>query len=255
MRFIDKVIVVTGAASGIGAATAQLFACEGGRVVLADISDLSGVLSVIHDSGGQAVSVQGDISKAETAELIVGTAIATYGRLDVLINNAGIAGVTPSIEQVSEAEWERMFAVNVKSGFLCSKAALPYLRRSPGSSILFTASIAGLEGNMGLTPYATTKAAVINMARSMALDHAHEGIRVNVICPGATDTAMLRAVPIPIETFASGLPLRKIVTAEEVAEGFAYLASPVARSITGQVLVIDAGYSAGDFQIAASSTN
>ena len=199
--------------------------------------------------------MQGDITLSATAERLVAETVASYGQIDVLINNAGIAGVAPSIEDVSEADWERMFAVNVKSGYLCTKSALPYLRKSPGNCILFTSSIAGLEGNMGLTPYAASKAAVINMARSLALDHAHEGIRVNVVCPGATDTAMLRSVPIPIEVFASGLPLRCVVTPEEIAEGFAYLASPAARSITGQVLIIDGGYSAGDFRIAAGTKN
>lgn len=253
MRFEGKVVVVTGAASGIGAATAKLFAREGGRIAAADLTAPSDTVAAIRAIGGQAIGVQGDMSSGTTAERLVAETLAAYGQIDVLINNAGIVGVAASVEDVSEAEWDRMFAVNVRSSFLCTKAALPHLRKSSGSCILFTSSIAGLEGNMGLTPYAATKAAVINMARSLTLDHAHEGIRVNVVCPGATDTAMLRSVPIPIEVFASGLPLGRVVAPEEVAEAFAYLASPAARSITGHVLVIDGGYTAGDFRIAAGT--
>lgn len=253
MRFQNTVALVTGAYSGIGAATAMLFAREGAKVVAADIKEPTDTVQAIKDCGGQAIALQGDLSNSEAVNRIVATAVETFGQLDILINNAGIGGVAPSIEDVSEEDWDRLFAINVKSGFLCTKAALPHLRRATNASILFTASIAGLEGNMGLTPYATTKAAVINMARSLALDHAKDGIRVNVVCPGATDTPMLRAVPIPMEVFASGLPLGKVVTPEEIAEGFAYLASPVARSVTGHVLVIDAGYTAGDFRLTGAN--
>lgn len=251
MRFDGKVAMVTGAASGIGAATARLFAREGARVAAADIRAPDDTLRAIRDGGGQAVGITGDMSASETVDRVIGETIAAFGQLDILICNAGIGGVAPSIEHVSEADWDRMFAINVKSGFLCARAALPHLRKSPGSCMLFTASIAGLEGNMGLAPYAATKAAVINMARTLALDHAAEGIRVNVVCPGATDTTMLRSVGIPMETFACGLPLGRVIEPDEIAEGFAYLASPAARSITGQVLVIDAGYTAGDFRLAA----
>lgn len=252
MRFKDKVVVITGAASGIGAAAAVLFAKEGARLAISDLADLEPTMAAIRQSGrGDVVAVQGDISQPAVVSRLIDQAAQAFAGIDILINNAGIPAVAPSIEQLSEELWDRIFAVNVKSGFLCTKAALPYLRRSSGSSIIFTSSIAGLEGTMGLAPYAASKAAVINLAKSLALDHAHEGIRVNVVCPGATNTAMLRAVPIPMEVFASGLPLRKVVEPDEIAEGFAYLASSSARSITGHVLVIDAGYTAGDFRIAA----
>jgi NAD(P)-dependent dehydrogenase (short-subunit alcohol dehydrogenase family) len=138
----------------------------------------------------------------------------------------------------------------VRSAFLCSKYALPHLRAT-GGVILFTASIAGIEGVLQLVSYAASKAAIINLARAMALDHAREGIRVNVVCPGATDTPMLREGleknGIPIEAFASRLPTQTLVTPEEVAEAFLFLGSDAARSITGQTLVIDGGFTAGDY--------
>lgn len=249
-RFENKVVVVTGAASGIGAATAILFAREGAKVVAVDIVAPAATVRAIEEAGGTALGVQGDLSRADDVARAIDSTISAFGQLNVLVNNAGIAaGPAPSIEEISEEKWDRIFDVNVKSGFLCTRAALPHLRRSPGSVILFTASIAGLEGVMGMTTYAASKAAVINLTRSLALDHAKEGIRVNAVCPGATDTPMLRAAPMGIAGFERGLPLGKIVTPEEIAECFAYLASPVARSITGQVLAVDAGYTAGDFKL------
>lgn len=250
MKLQGKVALVTGAASGIGAATARLFACEGASIVVADRMSTKAIAEAIHAAGGRAIGVEGDVSHADTARKVIDRALATFGRLDILVNNAGVGG-PGSIEATTEEDWDRVLAVNVKSGFLCSKYALPHLRDAGGGVILFTASIAGLEGVLNLASYAASKAAIINLARSMALDHAHEGIRVNVVCPGATDTPMLRGglekSGIPIEVFAARLPTRRLVIPEEIAEAFLFLASSAARSITGQTLVIDGGFTAGDF--------
>ena len=208
------------------------------------------IVDAIRAADGQAIGVEGDLSKPDTARNVMERALATFGRLDILVNNAGVGG-PGSIEATSEEDWDRVLAANVKSGFLCSKYALPHLRTAGDGVILFTASIAGLEGVLNLASYAASKAAIINLARSMALDHAREGIRVNVVCPGATDTPMLREglanSGISIEAFASRLPTKRLVTPEEVAEAFLFLASRAARSITGQTLVIDGGFTAGDF--------
>jgi meso-butanediol dehydrogenase / (S,S)-butanediol dehydrogenase / diacetyl reductase len=250
MKVPNKVAVITGAASGIGAATAKLFACEGASIVAADVTPTETIVDAIRAADGQAIGVEGDLSKPDTARNVMERALATFGRLDILVNNAGVGG-PGSIEATSEEDWDRVLAANVKSGFLCSKYALPHLRTAGDGVILFTASIAGLEGVLNLASYAASKAAIINLARSMALDHAREGIRVNVVCPGATDTPMLREglvkSGIPIEAFASRLPTKRLVTPEEVAEAFLFLASRAARSITGQTLVIDGGFTAGDF--------
>ncbi len=249
MRAAQKVVVVTGAASGIGAATARLFASEGASVVAADLASTQGIVAEIRALGGQAIGVEGDLAHGDVARDLVGQAVTTFGRIDVLVNNAGIGG-PGSIETTSEEDWDRVLASNVRSGFLCSKYALPHLRAT-GGVILFTASIAGIEGVLQLVSYAASKAAIINLARAMALDHAREGIRVNVVCPGATDTPMLREglekAGISLEAFASRLPTNRLVTPDEVAEAFVFLASSAARSITGQTLVIDGGFTAGDF--------
>ncbi|MBI3785137.1 MAG: SDR family oxidoreductase [Deltaproteobacteria bacterium] len=249
MRAANKVVVVTGAASGIGAATARLFASEGASVVVADLASTQSIVAEIREMGSQAIGVEGDLARSDVAHDLVERAVASFGRIDVLVNNAGVGG-PGSIETTSEEDWDRVLAANVRSGFLCSKYALPHLRAT-GGVILFTASIARIEGVLQLVSYAASKAAIINLARAMALDHAREGIRVNVVCPGATDTPMLREglekIGVPLEAFASRLPTHRLVMPEEVAEAFLFLASNAARSITGQTLVIDGGFTAGDF--------
>lgn len=245
MRFSNKVVVVTGAGSGIGAATARLFASEGARVIVADIANQDSVVSEIVARGGTADAFFCDVSNSESVKALMAKAVESFGGLDIVVSNAGI-GVLGLAEPLSEADWDRCQAVNVRGGFLCAKHALPHLRAAHGGVVLFTASIAGLEGLAGSLAYAASKAALINMARTLALDHAHEDIRFNVVCPGATDTPLLRSGAAPIEAIAAMQPLRRVVSVEEIAEGFAYLASPAARSITGQTLVIDAGASAGN---------
>jgi NAD(P)-dependent dehydrogenase (short-subunit alcohol dehydrogenase family) len=251
-RFNNQVVVITGAASGIGAATAALFAREGASVVVADIASTVSTVQAIKDAGGAAIGIEADIATSAGAQATVRCAIEHFGRLDILINNAGI-GTPAMTEATTEEAWDRYFDVNVKSGFLCTKFALPHLREAERPVVLFTSSIAGLEGVTGLMAYCASKAAVINMARSMALEFAGERIRVNVVCPGATETPMLRGAAIPLDVFANQLPLRRLVQPEEIAQGFAYLASSAAGSITGQVLTIDGGFTAGDFKSGAFS--
>lgn len=239
-----RVALITGGANGIGAATAERFAREGASIVLVDLASGEGLAEKIRAGGGQARFIRTDVSNEANVEEAVAVAIETFGRLDILVNNAGM-GPFGDAEHTSVAEWDRTFSVNVRGGFLFSKFALPHLKKSDGATILFTASIAGLEGVPNLMAYSASKAAVINLARCLALDYARSGVRVNVVCPGATETAMLKATNIPSEAFEASLPLGKIVQPEDVAEGFLYLAT--ARRITGQTLVIDGGKMAGDF--------
>jgi len=252
MRFLDKVVIVTGGASGIGQATAQLFASEGAAVVVADLNDPSSTVQAIEAAGGKAKGLQGSVASEDFLQSMIDTAVNSYGQLDVLINNAGIGLPPAPIEDADPEGWRSVFEVNVHAGFMATKLALPHLRKTRGN-VLFTSSVAGLSGQSNATCYASTKAAIINMAKSIALDHAPEGIRVNVVCPGATDTPIMDQVPVPREIFASRLPLKAMVQPEEIAQGFAYLASEHARSITGQVLTIDGGYTAGDFSMIPSA--
>ncbi|MGY4303369.1 NAD(P)-dependent dehydrogenase (short-subunit alcohol dehydrogenase family) [Bradyrhizobium sp. USDA 4369] len=249
MRLSNKVCIVTGGASGIGAATAILFAREGAQVVVADIAATEAVVAKINDAGGSAIGVEADVSIAAGAERAIDVAVRAYGEVDILVNNAGI-GTRGDALSTDEETWDSLFRVNVKSGHLCSRAAMPHLLKR-GGVILFTASIAGLEGVCDLYAYCATKAAVINMARAMALDLARSNIRVNVVCPGATDTPMLRAGfgrnGVLPNQFIDRLPLGALVQPEDIADAFLFLASDSARSITGQVVVVDAGLVAGDF--------
>lgn len=246
MRLKDKVAIITGSASGIGAATARLFAREGASIVVSDIAPTRPVVDAITAAGGNAIGLEGDVSQSPVVAKLIDTTVSTFGKLDIFVSNAGAHTLPKPIDQTTEDEWDRILAVNLTAGFLCIKHAIPHLRKTRGV-ILLTASIAGLEGVKGLGAYAVTKAAVINMGRTAALDYASDGIRVNVMCPGATATPMLKASEIPMDLIAQALPLRKLIPPEEIAEGFCYLASAAASSITGHVLTIDAGWTAGDF--------
>ncbi|WP_096701498.1 SDR family oxidoreductase [Magnetospirillum sp. 15-1] len=252
MRFKDQVVIVTGGGSGIGAATARIFARDGASVTVADIANQDEVAKEITKVGGKAIAVRCDVSSSDSVQKMIEATISAFGRLDVMVSNAGV-GVLSFAEGTSEEDWDRCQAINVKGGFLCAKYAIPHLRNAGGGSILFTASVAGIQGVAGALPYATSKGAVVNMTRTLALDHAHENIRVNVVCPGATDTPLLRSAPVPVEVIAAMQALGRVVTPEEIGEAFAYLASPVARCITGQTLVIDSGASAGDRSIVANA--
>lgn len=255
MRFEGKVVAVTGAASGIGRATAQAFAGEGASVVVADVNG-DGAEQIAKDivtGGGRAVGVRTDVTDAQDAEAMVRRAVEEFGGLDVLVNNAGVEwGGT--VESTPEQEWDHVMAVNVKGGFLCSKYAVPEIRRRGGGVILFTASVAGIQGVTGQAVYSASKAAVANLARSMALDHARDNIRVNYVCPGGTRTAMIETIMEQLPELAKVLEdtVRRLVPLGgrladpgEIANAFVFLASDEAGFISGQALVVDGAQSAG----------
>jgi NAD(P)-dependent dehydrogenase (short-subunit alcohol dehydrogenase family) len=244
-----RAALVTGAAGGIGRAIAGEFARAGASVALFD-RDAEGAGRVAHeiqDAGGRAIAIAGDVSVARDAARAVRESATALGRLDVLVNNAGIIR-RASILETSEAEWDRLMAVNVKSVFLLSKAAVPVMQAGGGGVIVNVASGWGLVGGRRAAAYCASKGAVVQLTRAMALDHAGERIRVVCLCPGDTDTAMLREearqLDEPETRFledAARRPLGRVGRPEDVAHAALYLASDAAAFVTGTVLVVDGG--------------
>jgi meso-butanediol dehydrogenase/(S,S)-butanediol dehydrogenase/diacetyl reductase len=249
MRFQDKVVLITGGTRGVGLATARAFAQEGARVVMTGLDVTRG-----REAAGmvlRATFIGGDVRLPADCDRIVGEAVGQLGRLDVLVNNAGVIYRNRTVEQTTDEEWDTTFAVNVKGAFLMSRRALPALRATRGS-IVHVASYAGLVGFAGAAAYAASKAALVNLTRTMALDHAAEGIRVNCVCPGSVDTDMIHqaweAFPDPVAArrrWEEKHPLGRIAAPDEVARTIVFLASDDAGFITGVALPVDGGITAG----------
>jgi NAD(P)-dependent dehydrogenase (short-subunit alcohol dehydrogenase family) len=248
MRLTDRVALITGGNRGIGLATARLFAQEGARVMLFARDQAKGESEA--ESISNARFVQGDVTKAEDCRRAVEESIQALGGLDILVNCAGIIFRNRTIEQTTEEEWDATFDVNVKGAFLMCKYAMPHLRERKGC-IVNLSSYVGLVGFRGASAYAASKAAIINLTRSMALDHAREGIRVNAVCPGSVDTEMIHAawekfgdVEEARRLWSEKHPLGRIAQPEEVAQAILFLASDDASFITGAALAVDGGLTA-----------
>jgi NAD(P)-dependent dehydrogenase (short-subunit alcohol dehydrogenase family) len=245
----NKVALITGGASGIGRATAALFAQEGAAVAIADINAEQGQAAAteIEALGGKAVFIPCDVTSAEDCCNGVEKAVSLYGRLDILFNNAGIIR-RADILSTSEEEWDKVMAVNVKSVFLMSKYAIPHMIKAGGGSIINTSSGWGLKGGGDAVSYCASKGAVTNMTRAMAIDYGKYNIRVNSICPGDTDTPMLRNEAKQLgqaeDEFmveAARRPLQRYAQPLEIAQAVLYLASEASSYVTGTALVIDGG--------------
>jgi NAD(P)-dependent dehydrogenase (short-subunit alcohol dehydrogenase family) len=252
-RLTGKRALITGAASGIGRATALLFAREGAAVAVVDVDEASGqaVAQTIRDEGGQAIFVRCDVTQAGDCRRAVQRAVDEFGGLDILFNNAGIIR-RATVIGTTEEEWDRVMAVNVKSIFLLSKCAIPVMAQAGGGVIVNTSSGWGLVGGRNAVSYCASKGAVVNMTRAMALDHGAQNIRVNCICPGDTDTPMLRNEARQLgesdEVFlaeAADRPLQRIGRPEDIARAVLYLVSDAASFVTGTALVVDGGGLAG----------
>ncbi|MGQ9597893.1 MAG: SDR family NAD(P)-dependent oxidoreductase [Anaerolineae bacterium] len=248
-----KRALITGGASGIGRATALLFVREGAAVLVADLDESGGQETVrqIRSAGGQAFFVRCDVASEADCQRAVQVAMEKLGGLDILFNNAGIIR-RATVLDLAEEEWDRVMAVNVKSVFLMSKHAIPVMAAAGGGVIINTASGWGLKGGRNAVVYCASKAAVVNMTRAMALDHGRQNIRVNCVCPGDTDTPMLRDEARQLgeveERFlveAANRPLQRIGTPEEIARAVLFLASDAASFVTGEALVVDGGGLAG----------
>jgi NAD(P)-dependent dehydrogenase (short-subunit alcohol dehydrogenase family) len=244
-----KRAIITGGVSGIGRATAELFVEEGAAVAIADINDADGVALVeeIQKNGGKAIYLHCDVTRAEDCQRAVQKTIDQLGGLDILFNNAGMIRRADVVE-TSEADWDKVMAVNVKSVFLMSKFAVPAMVAAGGGAIINSGSGWGLKGGGKAVSYCASKAAVVNMTRAMAIDHGPENIRVNCVCPGDTDTPLLREearqlsqneADFMIE--ASSRPLGRYAEPVEVAQVVLFLASEAASYVTGTALVVDGG--------------
>jgi meso-butanediol dehydrogenase / (S,S)-butanediol dehydrogenase / diacetyl reductase len=246
-RFAGKVAIVTGAASGIGAATARLLGGEGARVVVADL-DHAGAMALAGEIDTLAIGV--DVADPWAVEAMVAHTVATFGGLDVLVNNAGM-GTVGSLAATSDETWRRVLAVNLDGVFHGLRAAIPRLRARGGGAVVNIASISGLAGDHGFAAYNAAKAGVINLTRSAALDHARHGIRINAVAPGLVDTpivAAAKAIPGAVEAWNGVIPMGRAATADEIAHAIAFLASDAASYITGTTLVVDGGLTAGNGQ-------
>jgi NAD(P)-dependent dehydrogenase (short-subunit alcohol dehydrogenase family) len=250
-RLARKVAIITGAASGIGRATALLFAKEGANVVVADINDQGGRLTVeeIKSCEGEAIFVHTDVTKMADAKGMVLKTLETFARVDVLFNNAG-TGWGRNILETKEEDWDEVLDLNLKSMYMCSKHAIPAMIKSGGGSIVNMGSIGGLTGVPGAA-FASSKGGVVNLTRSMAAVHAKQRIRVNCICPGVIRTPMterwvsqILADPARARMFLAQYPMGRIGKPEEVAHAVLFLASDEASFITGIILPIDGGYTA-----------
>ncbi|WP_410606500.1 SDR family NAD(P)-dependent oxidoreductase [Amycolatopsis sp. lyj-109] len=227
--------IVTGAASGIGRATAELFAQRGYGVVAVDVDEAG--LSALPD----VVALAGDVSAESTNTAAVALAVETFGRLDAVVLNAGVGG-TPPLEDDSAVErFDRILAVDVRGVVLGIRAAVPALRESGGGAIVATASVSGLRGDPGTWAYNAAKAAVVNLVRATAIDYAHQGIRINAVAPGLTTTDLTAGAPAGL---AARIPLGRWASPREQAEVIWFLASPAASYVTGVTVPVDGGLDA-----------
>jgi len=245
-----KVAVVTAGGSGIGAATARLLAGQGAALVIADLSGrrAEAVSGEIAAAGGRVAWIKMDAADPAGVQATVDTALDRYGRLDVMVNNAGHAEVA-ALHELTLERWHRTIEVTLTSAFLGMKLCLPIMRRLGGGAVVNTASISGTAGDHGLSAYNAAKAGVINLTRSAAIENARHGIRVNCVCPGAIDTRapLLMAGDRAEEhrrAHALVTPLGRMGRAEEIARAIAFLASDEASFITGAALIADGGLTA-----------
>ena len=250
MRLDHKVAVITGAGSGIGRASAIMFAKEGAKIVVADINDSGGEETVasIKSNGGESEFIHTDVSKASDVAKLIEEAVQKFGTINILFNVAGTPMSNIQIENLEEAAWDRIYAVNVKSVFLTMKYTIPVMRKSGGGAIMNLASMGGVRPLKGTNCYASSKAAVIHLTKAVALEVTQDNIRVNYINPAAVDTPMLpqfRAEGVDLNEFYAGakasMPLGRIAKPEDVAYAALYLASDEASLLTGTGIDVNGG--------------
>lgn len=246
MTLDGKTAAITGAGSGMGRATAELFAERGARVVVVDLDAGAAEETVDHieTAGGEATAVEADVSVGEDVQEFVDRTVEAYGRIDVLHNNAGIPQQSTPVEEVTGETWDRIQDVNLKSAFLGAKYAVPHMREQGSGLILNTASTAGIRPRTGLSAYCASKGGMITLTKQLAHELADAGIRVNAVCPVATDTDMLpefTGEDLSIEGMADTIPMGRLAEPGDIAHAAAYLASDGAEMVTGTALEVDGG--------------
>jgi 3-oxoacyl-[acyl-carrier protein] reductase len=254
MLLQDKVALITGGGNGIGRATAVRFAAEGAAVVVADLDEagLAETVAAVEAAGGRATAVAGDVTSRQDVSWMVATAVSEFGGLHIVINNAGITrdGLTTRIKEgepqyMSDDKWDAVLAVNLKGTWLVSQLAAVEMIEAGYGRIVNTASVAAL-GNIGQANYSASKAGVIGLTKTLALEWARYGIAVNCVAPGGVKTRMTESIPEKVmEGLVKGIPFGRFAEPEEIAAAHTFLASDQASYITGQVLFVDGGLSTG----------
>lgn len=245
MALAGQVAIVTGASRGIGRATALELAQLGARVLVnyrSNADAAHAVVEAIVQAGGEAWAFAADVCDEHAVNAMMSAALERWGRLDILVNNAGITADAPFL-RLKEEHWVKVIETDLTSAFLCSKAVLPAMREQRYGRIVSVGSLAGLTGNIGQVNYSAAKAGLVGFSRALSREVASDGITVNIVAPGYIETEMLEAVsPAILEWALSAIALRRFGTPEEVSASIAFLVSPRASYITGQVLTIDGGW-------------
>lgn len=245
---IDKAILITGASTGIGRATALRAAQEGANIVVADVNTVEGpnTVATITDAGGNAIFIETDVTQSDQVRAAIGATVEHFGSLDGAFNNAGIEGVFTNITRLSEEDYDRTMAVNAKGVWLCVKYEIEQMLQSGGGSIVSTASVAGIAGTRGASAYAASKHAVVGITKTAALEMATRGIRVNCVCPGVIETPMVERLRGETGLDTSSLitmqPIGRTGDPREIGEAVVWLLSDQASFVTGVAMPVDGGY-------------
>ena len=247
--FKDKVVLITGGSFGIGKATALLFAAKGAKIVLVDWVENPETVEEIEALGTQVLFIKCDVSKTEAVKFMIARVVIVFGRLDYAFNNAGIEGISASMTEGTEENWDKIMAVNLKGIWNCMKFQIPEMQKTGQGAIVNCASIAGLRGYRGLSAYVASKHGIIGLTKTAALECAQQGIRINAVCPGAIKTAMIDRLTghqKEVEAqFVAQEPMGRLGQPEEVAQAVLWLCSNQASFITGHALTVDGGWTAG----------
>jgi 3-oxoacyl-[acyl-carrier protein] reductase len=243
MRLAGKVSIITGGARGIGLATALKFAREGALVILCDV-DKAGVdaaVKEVHEAGGEALGFVVDVTKPATIQAMVNAVVKKYGRIDVLVNNAGIVQDAQMLK-MSEVQFDRVIDVNLKGTYNCAKAVADIMVQQGSGVILNASSIVGIYGNFGQTNYAASKFGVIGMVKTWARELGRKGVRANAVCPGFVETTILSSIPEKVlDAMKARVPMGRLAKPEEIANTYAFLASDEASYINGAVIEVSGG--------------